>query len=125
MTITDGTGVFIKLENTIGKFVNGVRPSGVNALELSEVITKAGVKNTVNTTMFPGQLNKALEEVGSVIVQVSSGPGKHFIIVDGVQIVNGVKYYMTRDPSAGPRGVRQDFLDKAMSDGVNAIVIGK
>lgn len=27
--------------------------------------------------------------------------------------------------SAGPRSVRQDFLDGAMSGGVNAIVMGK
>lgn len=125
MTITDGTGISISLEGAIGSFVNGVRSTGVNTLELSDVISKAGVKNTVNTTMLPEQLNRALQEGTSVIVQVPAGQGKHFIIVDSVKSVDGVNYYMTRDPYVGPRGVQQGLLDGAMSDGVNAIVIGK
>jgi filamentous hemagglutinin len=125
MTITDKTGAAISLDNAIGSFVNGVRPTGVNTLELSDVISKAGVKNTVNTTMLPEQLNKALQEGASVIVQVPAGQGKHFIIVDSVKSVDGVSYYMTRDPYVGPRGVQQGLLDGAMSTGVNAIVIGK
>ncbi|MGX9556252.1 two-partner secretion domain-containing protein [Pseudomonas sp. CFBP 5750] len=125
MTITDETGISISLEAAIGSFVNGVRPTGVNTLELSDVISKAGVKNTVNMTMLPEQLNRALQEGSSVIVQVPAGQGKHFIIVDAVKSVDGVSYYMTRDPYVGPRGVQQRLLDGAMSDGVNAIVIGK
>ncbi|MFT0477576.1 DUF637 domain-containing protein [Pseudomonas antarctica] len=125
MTITDKTGAAISLDNAIGSFVNGVRPTGVNTLELSDVISKAGVKNTVNTTMLPEQLNKALQEGASVIVQVPAGQGKHFIIVDSVKSLDGVSYYMTRDPYVGPRGVQQGLLDGAMSTGVNAIVIGK
>ncbi|MEG8232913.1 VENN motif pre-toxin domain-containing protein [Pseudomonas orientalis] len=125
MTITDKTGAAISLDNAIGSFVNGVRPTGVNTLELSDVISKAGVKNTVNTSMLPEQLNKALQEGTSVIVQVPAGQGKHFIIVDGVKSVDGVSYYMTRDPYVGPRGVQQGLLDGAMSTGVNAIVIGE
>jgi len=42
-----------------------------------------------------------------------------------VKSVDGVSYYMTRDPYVGPRGVQQGLLDGAMSTGVNAIVIGK
>ncbi len=125
MTITDKTGAAISLDNAIGSFVNGVRPTGVNTLELSDVISKAGVKNTVNTTMLPEQLNKALQEGASVIVQVPAGQGKHFIIVDSVKSIDGVSYYMTRDPYVGPRGVQQGLLDGAISTGVNAIVIGK
>ena len=125
MTITDRTGRSISLDDAIGSFVNGVRSTGVNTQELSNVITRAGVKNTVNTMMFPGQLNKALSEGASVIVQVPAGQGKHFIIVDGVESIGGVGYYMTRDPYVGPRGVQQGLLDGAMSMGVNAIVIGK
>ncbi len=125
MTITDETGISISLEAAIGSFVNGVRSTGVNTLELSDVISKAGVKNTVNMTMLPEQLNRALQEGSSVIVQVPAGQGKHFIIVDAVKSVDGVSYYMTRDPYVGPRGVQQRLLDGAMSDGVNAIVIGK
>ncbi|WP_309475722.1 DUF637 domain-containing protein [Pseudomonas alvandae] len=125
MTITDETGVSINLEGAIGSFVNGVRPTGVNTLELSDVISKAGVKNTMYTTMLPEELNKALQKGSSVIVQVPAGQGRHFIIVDSVKSVDGVNYYMTRDPHAGPRGVQQGLLDGAMSNGVNAIVIGK
>jgi hypothetical protein len=77
MTITDKTGVAISLDHAIGNFVNGVRPTGVNTLELSDVISKAGVKNTVNTTMLPEQLNKVLQGGASVIVQIPAGQGKH------------------------------------------------
>lgn len=125
MTITDKTGKSVSLDSVVGSFVNGVRPTGVNTLELSDVISKAGVKNTVNTAMQPEQLNKALRDGASVIVQVPAGQGKHFIIVDSVKTVEGVNYYMTRDPYVGPRGVQQGLLDGAMSTGVNAIVIGK
>jgi filamentous hemagglutinin len=75
--------------------------------------------------MLPEELNKALQKGSSVIVQVPAGQGRHFIIVDSVKSVDGVNYYMTRDPHAGPRGVQQGLLDGAMSNGVNAIVIGK
>jgi filamentous hemagglutinin len=44
MTITDKTGAAISLDNAIGSFGTGVRPTGVNTLELSDVISKAGVK---------------------------------------------------------------------------------
>ncbi|MBP0943709.1 hypothetical protein [Pseudomonas alliivorans] len=133
MTITDKTGAVISLDNAIGSFVNGVMPTGVNTLELSNVISKAGVANTVNATMLQcynatmlhEQLNKALQEGASVIAQVPAGQGKHFIIVDSVKSVDGVSYYMTRDPYVEPRGVQQGLLDGAMSIGVNAIVIGK
>lgn len=125
MVISDNTGKSVSLESAIGNFVNGIRPTGVNTLELSDVITNSGVKNTVNLSMMPDQLNHALQEGSSVIVQVSAGSQRHFLIVDGVKSVGGVNYYMTRDSLAGPRGVQQGILDGAMSYGVNAIVIGK
>jgi filamentous hemagglutinin len=75
--------------------------------------------------MLPEQLNKALQEGASVTVQVPAGQGKHFIIVDSVKSIDGVSYYVARDPYVGPRGVQQGLLDGAMSTGVNAIVIGK
>jgi filamentous hemagglutinin len=71
--------------------------------------------------MLPGQLNQALSNGQTVIVNVNS----HFIIVDSKVTMNGVDYYMTRDPSQGPRGVLASILDSAMSVGVNAITIGK
>ena len=126
MTITDKTGTSVSLENAIGSFKNGIRPTGVNTLELSEVISQAGVKNRVDTSMFPNDLANALKEGSSVIVQMPVGPTtKHFIIVDSVKTVEGVSYYMTRDSVTGPRGVLQSLLDGAISKGVNAIVVGK
>ncbi|WP_423934986.1 hemagglutinin repeat-containing protein [Comamonas sp. 23] len=121
MVITDETGVAVSLENTIGSFQNGIRPTGVNAVELSNVISAAGVKNTVETALFPNQLNQALSNGNTVIVNVNN----HFIIVDGVQVVEGAAYYLTRDPSAGPRGVLSTILNNAMSFGANAVIVGK
>ena len=120
MVINDGTGSSIGLADAVNKFVNGIRLSGVNVIEMEKVISDAGLKNSVNLSMFPSELNRTLEAGGTVIVNVNS----HFIIVDGVEVVNGVKYYMTRDPYMGPRGVLARMLDGAMSKGVNAISIG-
>jgi filamentous hemagglutinin len=58
-------------------------------------------------------------------VHAPAGKGNHFMIVDGIKTVDGVDYYMTRDPYAGPRGVRADMLNGVMSNGINAIVMGK
>jgi filamentous hemagglutinin len=121
MVISDNTGASVSLQDAIGSFVNGIRPTGVNSTELSNVISNAGVQNTVETAMLPGQLNQALSNGQSVIVNVNG----HFIIVDGETTVNGTAYYMTRDPYVGPRGVLGSALDSVMSRGVNAIVIGK
>ena len=126
MVVSDGTGNSVSLADMIGSFTNGIRPTGVSTTELSNVISGTGVQNTVETTMLPGQLNQALQDGQTVIVQVPVGiDNQHFIIVDGVQSVNGVNYYMTRDPLVGPRGVLSSTLNNAISTGVNAIVIGK
>ncbi|MCA8175127.1 filamentous hemagglutinin N-terminal domain-containing protein [Burkholderia multivorans] len=121
MVISDGTGNSVSLMDAIAKFANGIRPTGVSTTELSAVISNAGVQNSVETVMLPGQLNQALSNGKAVIVNVSG----HFIIVDSKTTVNGATYYMTRDPYTGPRGVLSNVLDSAMSRGVNAIVIGK
>lgn len=61
-----------------------------------------------------------------MILQVPAGGNRyHFIIVDSVKVVDGVGYYMTRDPHAGPRGVMQSLVDRAISNGANAIIVGK
>jgi filamentous hemagglutinin len=126
MVITDNTGNSISLADTKGSFTNGIRPTGVSTMELSNVISNAGISNTVETTMLPSQLNQALQNGQAVIVQVPSGSsGYHFIIVDSVQSIDNVSYYMTRDPLVGPRGVLSSVLDNAISTGANAIVIGK
>ncbi|MBX9296867.1 hemagglutinin repeat-containing protein, partial [Chromobacterium vaccinii] len=121
MVISDSSGRAVSLESVIGSFSNGVRPTGVNANELSAVISQAGVKNTVETTMFPGQLDAALESGHQVIVNVKG----HFVIVDSQLEVNGVAYYMTRDPYVGPRGVQSTLLQTVMSQGVNAVIVGR
>ncbi|MEN7531924.1 DUF637 domain-containing protein, partial [Cupriavidus sp. DL-D2] len=121
MVIRDNTGVSITLEEAIGKFTNGIRTTGVDANELSAVISKGGVRNSVETVFLPGQLNQSLSQGKEVIVNV----GGHFIIVDSKVTVDGVNYYMTRDPFTGPRGVLASALDSAMARGVNAIVLGK
>lgn len=125
MIISDNTGKSVSLESVIGNFANGIRPAGVNTVELSDVISNSGIKNSIDLSMMPEQLNKVLKDGLSVIVQVPAGQQRHFLIVDGVKSVGGVNYYMTRDSLAGPRGVMQGLLDGAMSGGVNAIVIGK
>ena len=125
MTITDATGKTVSLDDAIGRFANGIRPTGVNTLELSKVISDSGVKNTVETTMFPGMLSKALDNGNPVIVQVRAGTGYHFMIVDSMKVEAGASYYMIRDPYTGPRGVLAKILDGAISTGANAIVIGK
>ncbi|MCD0491157.1 hemagglutinin repeat-containing protein [Chromobacterium violaceum] len=121
MVISDSSGRAVSLESVIGSFANGVRPTGVNANELSAVISQAGVKNTVETTMLPGQLDAALESGHQVIVNVKG----HFVIVDSQLEVNGVAYYMTRDPYVGPRGVQSTLLQTVMSQGVNAVIVGR
>lgn len=121
MVISDATGTSVSLQNTIGSFVNGIRPTGVNALEISTVISNAGISNTVQTRMLPNQLTQALSDGQTVIVNVRG----HFFIVDSQVTVNGASYYMTRDPWTGPRGVLASALDAAISDGANAIVVGK
>lgn len=75
--------------------------------------------------MLPHELNSALKNGSNVIVQVRAGEGYHFMIVDGVKTVDGIGYYMIRDPYTGPRGVMQSILDRAMGAEVNSIVIGK
>ncbi|WP_253707420.1 filamentous hemagglutinin N-terminal domain-containing protein [Bradyrhizobium sp. WD16] len=123
MVVSDRQGASVSLADTIGSFQNGVRPTGVNAYEISDVLSNAGVQNTVNLNMTSAQLDQALANGQQVIVNVSN----HFFIVDSEATINGATYYMTRDPNAGPRGVLASILQNAMSrsGGVNAIVVGK
>ncbi|WP_165789583.1 VENN motif pre-toxin domain-containing protein, partial [Xanthomonas prunicola] len=126
MTITDETGQSVNLESAIGRFENGIRRDGVNAKEISKVLNDSGIKNNVYTNMFSGQLDQALANGKNVIVNIPVAPGKgHFVIIDGIQDVDGVKYYMTRDPFTGPRGVRKDLIERVMRLGANSIVTGE
>ncbi|QBQ36694.1 hemagglutinin repeat-containing protein [Pseudoduganella plicata] len=100
MVVTDKTGRTVDIAEVAAAFENGVRTTGVNYIELSEVISKYGIKNKPEAIFFPGELNRALDAGNNVILNM----GNHFIIVDGKKVVDGVTYYMTRDPSKGPRG---------------------
>ncbi|WP_425612835.1 hemagglutinin repeat-containing protein [Xanthomonas oryzae] len=125
MVISDETGNSINLENAIGRFENGIRSEGVNANEISKVLNDSGISNSVNVSMFPGQLDQALGSGNAVIVNIPIAPGKgHFVIIDSIKEVDGIQYYMTRDPFTGPRGVRKDLIEKVMRFGANSIVIG-
>ena len=110
MVITDTTGSSVSLESAIESFANGIRPTGVNTAELSSAISNAGIPNTMETAMLPGQLNQALQNGQTVIVNING----HFFIVDSEVTVNGVSYYMTRDPYTGPRGVLATELNSAI-----------
>jgi hypothetical protein len=127
MTITDGTGKSVDLKSAIGMFENGIRPTGVDSNEISKVLSNAGVKNTVELNLVPDQLNAALAQGETVILNIPVGrEGRHFIIVDSIRYENGMAYYMTRDPFVGPRGVITTRLAAVISGaGANAIIIRK
>ena len=123
--IVNDRGQKINLSEMVEKF--DVSPNGVRTDELSKVLREHNVSNHMDTNMYPSELNSALQQGKEVIVQVPTGNQYHFFIVDKIQNVNGVKYYMVRDSLSGPRGIRSDILDKAMNlqGGSNAIIIGK
>jgi len=73
--------------------------------------------------LTPSELSHAVQNGQQVILQVPAGEVYHFIIVDDIQEANGIAYYMTRDPFAGPRGVQSSILNNAISGGANAVVI--
>ena len=123
--IVNDRGQKINLSEMVEKF--DVSPNGVRTDQLSKVLREHNVSNHMDTNMYPSELNSALQQGKEVIVQVPTGNQYHFFIVDKIQNVNGVKYYMVRDSLSGPRGIRSDILDKAMNlqGGSNAIIIGK
>ena len=123
--IVNDRGQKINLSEMVEKF--DVSPNGVRTDQLSKVLREHNVSNHMDTNMYPSELNSALQQGKEVIVQVPAGNQYHFFIVDKIQNVNGVKYYMVRDSLSGPRGIRSDILDKAMNlqGGSNAIIIGK
>lgn len=122
MVINDATGKAVDLNQVVGQF-QGIRASGVNINEMNAVLNQNVVGKTT-TTISVDQLNVALAKGQPVIVGVPAGTGNHFIIVDGIKVVDNIPYYMTRDSFMGPRGVRSDILTRAISANGNAIVIG-
>ena len=124
MIINDFFGHVVDLNKVVSQFKN-VRPTGVNINEMSEVLSNYGVANKKTLTLSIGELNASLAKGQRVIAGVPAGAGNHFIIIDSMETVDGVLYYMTRDPAAGPRGVRADMLQWAINANGNAIIIGK
>jgi len=121
MMVQDATGRSVSLEGVIGQFAE-IRAGGVNVNEISRVLTQNGVANSATTTLTASQLNAELAQGRSVIVSLGGGP-RHFVIVDGMRVENGIVYYLTRDPSAGPRGVPSDMFINAMLRSRNAVLL--
>jgi filamentous hemagglutinin len=124
MIINDKYGNQVSLESVINQF-DEVRPTGVNIHDISKVLTKNAISHQAETDLQPAALQTALSQNETVILHVKAGQGGHFIIVDGIKEVNGVSYYMTRDPSPNvlnnSRGVRVDILEKYMTG--NAVLV--
>lgn len=48
-------------------------------------------------------------------MEITAGGQGHFIVVDSYKQINGVGYYMIRDPYNGSAGIRADFLYSKMT----------
>lgn len=71
--------------------------------------------------MFPGQLRSTVQSGNTVILNIKN----HFIIIDKVEVVNGVSYYMTRDPYMGSRGIATSVIDRTIENSANAVIVRK
>lgn len=120
MIISDNKGNVVNLDSVFSQFDN-IRPTGVNITEMSAVLSKNGVGNNVLTTLTPNQLKEFSSQNTPSIIAISSGGSGHFIVVDAYKEINGVGYYMIRDPFNGPFGVRADFLYGKMTG--NGVII--
>ncbi|MDI7385950.1 hemagglutinin repeat-containing protein [Cronobacter dublinensis] len=120
MVISDKKGKVVNLDSVVKQF-DDIRPTGVNINEMSAVLSKNGVVNKPTNTLLPNQLKDYASQGRTTIVNIDTGKGGHFIVVDSMKKVDGVDYYMIRDPFNGPAGVRADVLDKRMN--FNGIVL--
>ncbi|ELY5820861.1 hemagglutinin repeat-containing protein [Cronobacter dublinensis] len=120
MVISDKKGKVVNLDSVVKQF-DDIRPTGVNINEISAVLSKNGVMNKPTNTLLPNQLKDYASQGRTTIVNIDTGKGGHFIVVDSMKKVDGVDYYMIRDPFNGPAGVRADVLDKRMN--FNGIVL--
>ncbi|EOC1521044.1 hemagglutinin repeat-containing protein, partial [Cronobacter turicensis] len=120
MVISDKKGKVVNLDSVVKQF-DDIRPTGVNINEMSTVLSKNGVVNQPTNTLLPNQLRDYASQGRTTIVNIDTGKGGHFIVVDSMKKVDGVDYYMIRDPFNGPAGVRADVLDKRMN--FNGIVL--
>ncbi|PVZ84738.1 hypothetical protein C9426_22380 [Serratia sp. S1B] len=120
MVISDNKGNVVNLDSVVNQFDN-IRPTGVNINEMSSVLSKNGITNQPTDSLLPNQLRDLTAQGTSLIVNVDTGKGGHFIVVDSYQVVNGTGYYMIRDPFNGATGVRADVLEKVMN--FNGIIL--
>ncbi|MFW0883273.1 hemagglutinin repeat-containing protein [Cronobacter dublinensis] len=120
MVISDKKGKVVNLDSVVKQF-DDIRPTGVNINEMSAVLSKNGVVNKPTNTLLPNQLRDYASQGRTTIVNIDTGKGGHFIVVDSMKKVDGVDYYMIRDPFNGPAGVRADVLDKRMN--FNGIIL--
>ncbi|NHV91424.1 filamentous hemagglutinin N-terminal domain-containing protein [Cronobacter dublinensis] len=120
MVISDKKGKVVNLDSVVKQF-DDIRPTGVNINEMSTVLSKNGVVNKPTNTLLPNQLKDYASQGRTTIVNIDTGKGGHFIVVDSMKKVDGVDYYMIRDPFNGPAGVRADVLDKRMN--FNGIIL--
>ncbi|EPO1787107.1 hemagglutinin repeat-containing protein [Cronobacter turicensis] len=120
MVISDKKGKVVNLDSVVKQF-DDIRPTGVNINEMSTVLSKNGVVNQPTNTLLPNQLRDYASQGRTTIVNIDTGKGGHFIVVDSMKKVDGADYYMIRDPFNGPAGVRADVLDKRMN--FNGIVL--
>ncbi|WP_158699965.1 hemagglutinin repeat-containing protein [Cronobacter dublinensis] len=120
MVISDKKGKVVNLDSVVKQF-DDIRPTGVNINEMSAVLSKNGVMNKPTNTLLPNQLKDYASQGRTTIVNIDTGKGGHFIVVDSMKKVDGVDYYMIRDPFNGPAGVRADVLDNRMN--FNGIVL--
>ncbi|WP_158698999.1 hypothetical protein [Cronobacter dublinensis] len=83
--------------------------------------TENGALNQPANTLLPNQLRDYVSQGRITIVNIDTGKGGHFIVADSMKKVDEVDFYMIRDPSNGPAGVRADFLNNRMN--FNGIVL--
>lgn len=121
--IVNDHGQLVNLIDMVKNF--HVTDRGVLTDKLSEVLRGYDISNVMHTNMFSSELDANLGQNKNVILQVPAGTGYHFLIVDKLEIIDGTKYYMTRDPYSGPRGIKAEIIISIMNrtGGLNAITI--
>lgn len=87
---------------------------------MSKVLEDSNVAHRVEK-FFPAELDRYLSARKGVILNIQY----RLKFVDTKTILNEIEYYMTRDPFKGPRAFPASALQRQMSYGVNAIVIGE
>ncbi|VUS79266.1 DUF637 domain-containing protein [Klebsiella spallanzanii] len=114
MIISDNQGGIVNLDSVVKQF-DDIRDTGVNIYEISNVLSKNGIVNYPTKTLLPSTLRELSMQGKPSIINVETGSGGHFIIVDSYKKIDNIGYYMIRDPFNGATGIRADILEKAMN----------